>query len=167
LFFEFLPVNHFAVPILYVKLCFVAGPKYHHRVSALLEQIQAYPEVATKAVKALTTHWAYYYFLQRLTVLEVSPMMHVPQDKSPKPLYFVGDSHVLSAAWMELRVRGETHYIHPLLITGLKAWHLRPGHQFLTVSNTHECFKALPRNIKEIVSPHTPSPPPKTPAKTP
>ena len=37
-------------------------------------------------------------------------------------------THTLSLyrRWMEVSVRGETHYIHPLLITGLKAWHLRP-----------------------------------------
>ena len=27
----------------------------------------------------------------------------------------------------------------------------KQGHQFLTVSNTHECFKALPRDVKELV----------------
>ena len=26
--------------------------------------------------------------------------------------------------------RGETHLIHPVLVTGLKAWHLRPGADF-------------------------------------
>ena len=41
--------------------------------------------------------------------------------------------------------------MHPLLVTGLKAWHLRQGHAFLTVSNTEECMKALPDDTREIV----------------
>ena len=48
-------------------------------------------------------------------------------------------------------VRGQPRYVHPLLVTGLKAWHLRQGHAFLTVSNTEECMKALPGDAREIV----------------
>ena len=95
-------VNHFAVPLLYVKLVFVAGPRHHPAMPPLLQQIAEYPEVATKAVQALATHWAYYYFLKRLTAEAISPLMNVPADECPPALYFVGDSHVLSPAWCRL-----------------------------------------------------------------
>lgn len=125
-------VNHFAVPLLEVKLCFVGGFQHHKHIRALLDEIATFPEVATKAVQALSTHWAYYFFLSRLTVGKVPGMLETPgaPEEMGEPLYFVGDSHVLSCAWCPLQVAGHRRYIHPLLVTGLKAWHLRHGHRY-------------------------------------
>lgn len=53
------------------------------------------------------------------------------------PLYLVGDSHVLSLAWQTLTIDGTPRLIVPILVTGLKAWHLRSGTRFFT----HSCFQ--------------------------
>lgn len=42
---DMITVNHFAIPLLYVKLLFVAGPEYHGKVPAVLSQIATFPEV--------------------------------------------------------------------------------------------------------------------------
>ncbi len=49
--------------------------------------------------------------------------------------YIIGDSHCLPPAWHVVNVHGELRTIHPLLVTGLKAWHMRPEVQFVTTSN--------------------------------
>lgn len=41
-------------------------------------------------------------------------------------------SHVLPLAWRPLRLRGEARRLFPLLVTGLKLWHLRDGSRFYT-----------------------------------
>lgn len=41
------------------------------------------------------------------------------------PIYVVGDSHVLSAAWSVVTVGGERRRLEPRLVTGVKHWHLR------------------------------------------
>ena len=122
------------MPLLEVKLCFVGGFQYHKHICALLDEIATFPEVATKAVQALSTHWAYYFFLSRLTVGKVPGLLETrgAPEEMGEPLYFVGDSHVLSCAWCPLQVAGQRRYIHPLLVTGLKAWHLRHGHRYGT-----------------------------------
>eukprot|EP01125_Pyxidicula_operculata_P020157 TRINITY_DN739_c0_g1_i1.p1 TRINITY_DN739_c0_g1~~TRINITY_DN739_c0_g1_i1.p1 ORF type:complete len:850 (-),score=164.87 TRINITY_DN739_c0_g1_i1:58-2607(-) len=48
-----------------------------------------------------------------------------------KPIiYLAGDSHALVTAWMPIKFKGEDHVIKPLLVTGLKCWHLRPESNF-------------------------------------
>ncbi|KAI8464777.1 MAG: hypothetical protein J3K34DRAFT_525888 [Monoraphidium minutum] len=44
-----------------------------------------------------------------------------------EPLYVLGDSHCLSAAWRHAGLGGRRRLLRPLLVTGAKIWHLRPG----------------------------------------
>ncbi len=47
------------------------------------------------------------------------------------PLLFVlGDSHTLPPAWRHVNLRGQRHLLHPLLVTGVKIWHLREDGSF-------------------------------------
>jgi len=52
----------------------------------------------------------------------------------PKPnnpiIYFAGDSHVLACAYQNVTFNGVEHTIKPLLVTGLKYWHLRAKSHF-------------------------------------
>ena len=140
-------VNHFAIPLLFVKLCFAGGPKYHGMLKQLFGHIQSFPDVATQAVQGLATHWAYYFFLSRLLASAVPS----PHTAGAPPLFVIGDSHVLSTAWCEVRFRGQPHVLTPRLATGLQAFHLREGHAFLTVSNVEECFRSLPEGTAEAL----------------
>jgi hypothetical protein len=67
------------------------------------------------------------YFMQIAQVIQ-----HIPR---PVPtdlplLYLAGDSHSMSSAWQTIEYQGRQHLIRPLLVTGLKAWHLRPESRF-------------------------------------
>ncbi|EKX47573.1 hypothetical protein GUITHDRAFT_106561 [Guillardia theta CCMP2712] len=147
---ELTTINHFAVYILFAKLVFVAGqPFWQEKLVLLLSQINNFPDVVKRALQGLTTHWAYFFFISKLMLsMENCPP---PETTGCKPLFLVGDSHVLSGAWGRIKLKKTSHYIFPKLVTGLKAWHLREGHQFLTVANLHECMKSLPADAKEIV----------------
>jgi hypothetical protein len=84
---------------------------------------------------------------------------------SPRPLFILGDSHVLSLAWQFVFIpttqkhtdAGDTsHYsvprlIVPILITGLKAWHLRFETRFFTHTCLQGMLRRIPSNVKTII----------------
>ena len=62
-----------------------------------------------------------------------------------KPLYVVGDSHVLSTAWQTIRLPDGTHRtMIPVVVTGLKAWHCRPETKFFTYSLLNILLRRIP-----------------------
>lgn len=62
-----------------------------------------------------------------------------------KPLFVVGDSHVLSIAWQTIRLpNGEYRTLVPVVVTGLKAWHCRIETRFFTHSLLNLLLKRLP-----------------------
>lgn len=69
----------------------------------------------------------------------------LPGDAShPEPLYFVGDSHVLSLAWQTLWIPDSAGTLRPrlavpVIATGLKAWHMRSSTRFFT----RTCLKVM------------------------
>ena len=42
----------------------------------------------------------------------------------------MGDSHSLSPGWRTLQHRGAQRMLQPMLVTGLKMWHLRDDSRF-------------------------------------
>jgi hypothetical protein len=75
---------------------------------------------------------------------------HTSRSIEPQPIFFVGDSHVLSLAWQTLWIPDSTagSRLHPRLVvpvitTGLKAWHVRHSTRFFT----HTCLKALLQRV--------------------
>ncbi|XP_066914515.1 uncharacterized protein [Clytia hemisphaerica] len=51
---------------------------------------------------------------------------------SPNKLYVIGDSHVLPIAWQTVKIKEKDYMTKPILVTGLKIWHLRQESQFYT-----------------------------------
>ena len=53
-----------------------------------------------------------------------------------KPIFLVGDSHVFSLAWNTIRVPAgrRRRLVVPVVVTGLKAWHVRSSTRFFTRS---------------------------------
>ncbi|KAL3801728.1 hypothetical protein ACHAW5_005828 [Stephanodiscus triporus] len=68
---------------------------------------------------------------------------------SHPPIFFVGDSHVLSMAWQTLCIdpsKARTVFrTVPFPVTGMKAWHVRPSTRFFTNYNLRACLDRLPR----------------------
>jgi len=72
-----------------------------------------------------------------------------------KPLFAVGDSHVISVGWQTIRFpstcRVEFRHIVPLPVTGLKAWHVRDGTKFFTHYNLCKILDQLPSWSRSII----------------
>ncbi|CAL1154169.1 unnamed protein product [Cladocopium goreaui] len=70
-----------------------------------------------------------------------------PIPKAPasfKPMFIVGDSHVLSFAWQFLEFDDEHFMLVPLLITGAKIWHLREDSRFYTMFSFWDKLSIIP-----------------------
>jgi len=67
-----------------------------------------------------------------------------PPPALPPPLFVLGDSHVLPPAWRAATLRGAARTLVPILITGLKAYHLRPGSSFFTRAHLAQAAARLP-----------------------
>ncbi|CAJ1426098.1 unnamed protein product [Effrenium voratum] len=65
-----------------------------------------------------------------------------------RPLYVVGDSHVLPLAWQFLDIPAEEEEEHfilvPMLVTGAKVWHLREESKFYTMFSFWDKLSILP-----------------------
>ena len=84
---------------------------------------------------------AYYSCISQI-YQSVPPTPDVPS--SPK-LYFVGDSHVLPVAWRTIKGNGNEYCIHPVLVTGLKIWHLKKESRFYTKVSFQHSLKMIPQ----------------------
>ena len=67
-----------------------------------------------------------------------------PADPPLAPLYVAGDSHALSPSWRVVRWRGQPRVLAPVLVTGLKLWHLRDGADFFPKANFEAAAASLP-----------------------
>jgi hypothetical protein len=70
-----------------------------------------------------------------------------------KPIYIVGDSHVLSLAWQSLRLAhtNAPRLVVPVVVTGLKAWHVRQETRFFTQTCLQTALRRLPTETQTIL----------------
>lgn len=66
-------------------------------------------------------------------ISQLMTLIEFPIEKA-KPLYVCGDSHCLSPAWRIITVNNEKRLLTPVLVTGLKCWHLRKESNFYPVT---------------------------------
>ena len=73
-------------------------------------------------------------------------------DAEHPPLFVIGDSHCLAPAWRRACIDGgRARLLRPLLVTGLKAWHLRPGCAFYPRAQFEAAAALLPAGADVIV----------------
>ncbi|GBG61368.1 hypothetical protein CBR_g20400 [Chara braunii] len=75
----------------------------------------------------------------------------LPSVSECPPLFLAGDSHCLSAAWNTVVLRGEKRMLTPLLVTGLKVWHLRDESKFFPKLNFHKVMDGIPDGSQVIM----------------
>lgn len=76
----------------------------------------------------------------------------LPSRSQYKPLFVVGDSHVLSISWTIVFLpNGEPRQVIPLVVTGLKAWHTRKETCFFTHSLLHSYLSRLLRQTTTTI----------------
>lgn len=73
------------------------------------------------------------------------------------PIFLVGDSHVLSLAWQVIEIPNETNstpirrLVVPVVVTGLKAWHVRCETRFFTRTNLLTMLQRLPSSRSRTI----------------
>jgi hypothetical protein len=82
-------------------------------------------------------------------------------DAALTPVYLLGDSHVLSGAWRRVALPGgdapgapgapgARALLVPALVTGVKAWHLRPGCRFYPAAHWAATAARLPDGARVV-----------------
>eukprot|EP00878_Enallax_costatus_P021388 GHUV01022638.1.p1 GENE.GHUV01022638.1~~GHUV01022638.1.p1 ORF type:complete len:323 (+),score=102.04 GHUV01022638.1:87-971(+) len=66
-------------------------------------------------------------------------------------VYLCGDSHCLSGAWRVINIAGKQRLLQPLLITGLKVWHLRSSSNFYTKHQFWNAIRSIPHGSDIVV----------------
>ena len=99
------------------------------------------------------------FFIRLSTSSRTSATMH-------KPIYALGDSHVLSFGWQTIRIQNydansdinanvntnvKYRTIIPYPVTGLKAWHTRPNTKFFTYTHLKANLNRLPSSCRTIL----------------
>ncbi len=89
------------------------------------------------------------FFLCISALLKHHPVA-APPTPPPPPLFLLGDSHVLSGAWRTVALRHTRCVLVPLLVTGLKAFHLRPKSSFYTKKQWQAVTQRLPVGARVV-----------------
>uniref|UniRef100_A0A6B2L5B5 Uncharacterized protein n=1 Tax=Arcella intermedia TaxID=1963864 RepID=A0A6B2L5B5_9EUKA len=111
-----------------VKVLYVAGNlSLIPRLSAIINPVREKRPMHTTTIR---NEHAYYCCIDQLMVYH----SNLP-DKTLPYIYLAGDSHALTTAWQTINFKGSPHVIKPLLVTGLKCWHLRPESTFYPKEN--------------------------------
>ncbi len=74
-----------------------------------------------------------------------------PDCGEAKPIYVCGDSHSLCPSWQSITVRGRLRLLVPALVTGLKAWHLRPESVFYPKVNFNSVVSSIPDGAEVLM----------------
>lgn len=127
-----------------LKIDFVRGNLVNlPRIVARVEEIRHDQTLHTTHIRNEHAYWCC--VSQLLTIEGV-----VPSPTGPTPIYLVGDSHSLSPSWRTLTVHGESHVLHNKLVTGLKAWHLRPESTFYPKRHMECTLASIPNGAQAI-----------------
>ena len=78
------------------------------------------------------------------TAAGLSEMPPLLRKAAAHPLYLLGDSHTVPAAWSIVRVRGQPRLLVPKLVTGVKQWHLRADSDFYPKAHFHNMVSTIP-----------------------
>ncbi|CAM6126427.1 unnamed protein product [Calypogeia fissa] len=118
-----------AVLFTVAKILFVGGAL--ERAQQLARLIEPARLASSKPLHQTLIRNEAAYFTSVKQILDQYPIpLPLPPLKEQVPLYLAGDSHCLSAAWRKVRLRSQNRLLVPMLVTGLKVWHLRPESQF-------------------------------------
>ncbi|CAI5535938.1 unnamed protein product [Closterium sp. Naga37s-1] len=132
-----------------VKALFLGGAVQRAKaVGALVERARL--ASATPLHQTLIRNEAAY-FGCAFQLLTQYPIPHSLSDNAPEPLFLAGDSHCMAAAWRVVQLRGRPRLLCPVLITGLKAWHLRPESTFFPKASFHRAMQRVPKGSEVVV----------------
>lgn len=133
-----------AVYFTVIKILFIQGRL--DVIPCLLKIVQPLFSMQTDLHKTLIRNeQAYYSCISKL----FGSLPPTPKQDTKK-MYVVGDSHVLPLAWRSLIIDDIEYTIVPVLVTGVKIWHLRKDSKFYTKSSFQRSVKNIPSGCPVI-----------------
>ncbi|CAI7870628.1 unnamed protein product [Closterium sp. NIES-53] len=115
--------------------CLLAA--FLHRIACIVPLLHSIPPPASHSLPRALSHKHTFF-----------PSLRPPfPPHCPSP----GDSHCMAAAWRVVQLRGRPRLLCPLLITGLKAWHLRPQSTFFPKASFHRAMQRVPQGSEVVV----------------
>ncbi|EGC37627.1 hypothetical protein DICPUDRAFT_76739 [Dictyostelium purpureum] len=118
------------------KLCYAAGIlEPLPEIISLVEKIRIGRDIHLSSSRNENAYFC--------CVSALMPYKTLPLPKH-RPIYIAGDSHCFSTAWTPVTIQGEQRLFHPLLVTGLKMWHLRPSTKFYPKVNFYNVVPTAP-----------------------
>lgn len=124
-----------------VKVCYISG------VLDILPEICRLTDTACDGRDIHDTiiknENAYFSCITGLMAYHAKTIENPPSADMPR-LYVAGDSHSMTPAWHTMQLRGKDHLVQPLLVTGMKIWHLRPASRFFPKNNFYNVVPRAP-----------------------
>ncbi|GAQ83868.1 hypothetical protein KFL_001660050 [Klebsormidium nitens] len=139
-----------AVLFTVVKILYLGGAV--ERARQLAEKVEKARALSEKALHETMVRNEAAYFGCIYQVFTEYPLSRpLPPADSFPPLYLVGDSHCLTPAWRTVELRGAPRLLAPLLVTGLKCWHLRDESVFYPKIQFENVIASIPQNAHVIM----------------
>jgi tetratricopeptide (TPR) repeat protein len=124
-----------------VKVCYIVG------VLDILPDICKLTDTACEGRDihdtVIKNENAYFSCITGLMSYHAKTIENPPSASMPR-LYVAGDSHSMTPAWHTMNLRGTAHLVQPLLVTGMKIWHLRPASRFFPKNNFYNVVPRAP-----------------------
>lgn len=121
-----------------IKVCFANG--FLKPLPLFIRLIDPLFNLGDLHKTSISNEQAYYSCIRH--IYKVVPPI-CPMNSSNK-LYFVGDSHVLPISWREINGSENNYCVQPVLVTGLKIWHLRKDSRYYTKSCFQKSMELIP-----------------------
>jgi tetratricopeptide (TPR) repeat protein len=81
-------------------------------------------------------------------VVDLPPLF---REAASRPIYVLGDSHVVCQSWSIVTVQGKPRLLLPRLSTGIKQWHLRPDSDFYPKYHFQRMVASIPQGSEVCV----------------
>eukprot|EP00899_Mesostigma_viride_P020166 jgi/Mesvir1/28150/Mv04715-RA.1 len=134
-----------------VKLLFFNGAVSAARqLASLLEPVRA---ASSKPLHTtiIRNEIAYFSCIHQLLSDYPLPPPHITPPGTAPPLFVAGDSHSTSPGWRSLSLRGQARRLVPVIVTGLKMWHLREESRFYPKMGFQNAMAALPDGAQVVM----------------
>eukprot|EP00850_Spirogloea_muscicola_P010195 SM000059S18672 [mRNA] locus=s59:358069:363417:+ [translate_table: standard] len=133
-----------------VKILFLGGAVERARLMAGLVQRARLASRVPLHKTIFRNEAAYFGCIHQLMEEHPISLPLPPRDEQPL-LYLAGDSHCLTGAWRAVSLHGRRRLLAPVLVTGLKAWHLRDESTFYPKVMFEEVMAQIPNGSHLIM----------------
>jgi hypothetical protein len=125
------------------KLCYAVGAL--SVIPALVALVEPIRQGRPFHQTTIRNEHAYYCCIMQLMETLKMPI------SNKQTIYVAGDSHSMSPAWRPIKTTKQDFMLQPLLVTGMKCWHIREESKFYPKVNFYRVVPSAPAGSKIIM----------------